>query len=461
MVCAAPVSHDGPMTSIWTVRRSTTDAKLGGLCGGVAAHWGIDPVLVRVGWAVLALSGGIGLVLYLAGWLLIPLQGADSAPVDDFFGSGGRRWPKEVWLTLVVIACLTVFALFGSLSPFGVAPAVVLAVIWYFGFYRNRAHRPGQQQASARPHPPTASLAAPEPPQVYRYPGPPTPFTEAAHAWRQRIEEHGRQAGEAVRPAAQPWPIYPETAPTRATYDVDPAVQDRQAFLATPDPVGLYVDPAPEPAAATALVADRGQTISARRLRLAALLVGGLTLAGLGLADGHGVTIPLTAYIGAALLVVGLTLVTATWLGRARGLLPIGFLLLLGLLAASAAGPGTQLTDWNSTTKAYTSLAELPAAGDSRDAGRLKVDLARLQVPSDVTYRAHVDTGSLEVVIPSNVNVVTRYTVDVGVVRTYGRQVDGGTDLHGSSTDPAQADPTKPTLTLDLSVATGDLEVRR
>jgi phage shock protein PspC (stress-responsive transcriptional regulator) len=65
------------MSSIWTIRRSATDVKLTGLCGGVARYWEIDPVLVRVGWALLALSGGIGLVLYLAGWLLIPGRGPD------------------------------------------------------------------------------------------------------------------------------------------------------------------------------------------------------------------------------------------------------------------------------------------------------------------------------------------------------------------------------------------------
>ena len=48
------------MSSIWSIRRSTSDVKLAGLCAGVARHWGIDPVLVRVGWALLALSGGLG-----------------------------------------------------------------------------------------------------------------------------------------------------------------------------------------------------------------------------------------------------------------------------------------------------------------------------------------------------------------------------------------------------------------
>ena len=137
------------MSSIWTIRRSATDVKLTGLCGGVAQHWGIDPVLVRVGWALLALSGGIGLVLYVAGWLLIPVEGSDKALVDDLFGESVRRWPKELWITLVVVASLAMFAIFGWLSPFSIGPAVVIAVIWYFGFYKGRQSKADKAPSSA------------------------------------------------------------------------------------------------------------------------------------------------------------------------------------------------------------------------------------------------------------------------------------------------------------------------
>ena len=126
------------MSSIWTIRRSATDVKLTGLCGGVARYWGVDPLLIRVGWALLALSGGIGLVLYLAGWLLIPVEGSDKALADDLFGESVRRWPRELWITLVVVASFVMFAIFGWLSPFSIGPAIVIAVIWYFGFYKGR-----------------------------------------------------------------------------------------------------------------------------------------------------------------------------------------------------------------------------------------------------------------------------------------------------------------------------------
>ena len=234
------------MSSIWTIRRSATDVKLTGLCGGVAQHWGIDPVLVRVGWALLALSAGIGLVLYLAGWLLIPVEGSDKRLVDDLFGESVRRWPKELWITLVVVASLAMFTIFVGISPIGIGPAIVIALIWYFGFYKGR-----QPNTDKAPTPPVAAGSEPakpsESPQSVRSPGPPTPFTEAAEAWQRRLEEHTGQA-TGSRPPATPsdeWPSPPATSLSDPAPDPEPAVHS--AFLAEPDPVGLYAEPTPAP----------------------------------------------------------------------------------------------------------------------------------------------------------------------------------------------------------------------
>src|SRR6478609_2729680 len=131
-----------PMSSIWTVRRSAKDVKVAGLCGGIAAKWDVDPILVRIGFVLLALSAGIGVVLYLAGWLLLPVEGRQTAPVDELFGESVRKWPRELWVALITVACVLMLAVFSSLSPFSVGPAVVIAVIWYFGFYKGR--RSGQ-----------------------------------------------------------------------------------------------------------------------------------------------------------------------------------------------------------------------------------------------------------------------------------------------------------------------------
>ncbi len=451
------------MSSIWTVRRSTSDVKLAGLCGGLARHWGIDPVLVRVGWALLALSGGLGVILYLAGWLLVPADGRDTALAEDMFGDSVRRWPREVWVAIVVIACIAGFAMFGPIAPFGIGPAVVVALVWYFGFYRKRS------AGGATPPSPTA---VPPPAAPFRYPGPPTPFTEAAEAWQRRVAEY-QTTQRATLPPVPPWsapppgnfapppaaayPYAPPPAPPAPT--PDPEQLRRAAFLATPDPAGIYVEPTGSSVPAPLI--RPGRRPSARRLRWATLLALGVTMTGLGIADSVGAGIGPVVYAAAALLVVGIALVLATWWGRAGGLLPVGALLTVGVLGLSAAsGAVAAPPEMSGETVRYTSPAVFPADGDSREFGPLTVDLADLRLARDATYRADVEVGSIIVTVPADVNVVVRYRADLGSVTAFGRNMGGG-DLEGTVTDPEPLQPSRPTLTLDLGVDLGSVEVRR
>jgi phage shock protein C len=47
---------------------STTDKKWLGVCGGIAEYFGIDSTLVRIGFVLLTLLGGSGLLIYLICW---------------------------------------------------------------------------------------------------------------------------------------------------------------------------------------------------------------------------------------------------------------------------------------------------------------------------------------------------------------------------------------------------------
>ncbi len=61
--------------------RSRRDSILGGVAGGVADYFDMDPSIVRVVWAVLALvTGGIFLVLYIVMWIVVP-EGPSAATV--------------------------------------------------------------------------------------------------------------------------------------------------------------------------------------------------------------------------------------------------------------------------------------------------------------------------------------------------------------------------------------------
>ena len=54
------------------LRRSRTDRRIAGVCGGLAQFLDIDPTAVRVAMALLVLFGGMSLIVYLVMWLIIP-----------------------------------------------------------------------------------------------------------------------------------------------------------------------------------------------------------------------------------------------------------------------------------------------------------------------------------------------------------------------------------------------------
>ena len=63
-------------TSVKRLYRSRTDRKIAGVCGGLAAYLGIDPVIPRLIWVVFALAAGTGLLAYLIFWLVVPQEPA-------------------------------------------------------------------------------------------------------------------------------------------------------------------------------------------------------------------------------------------------------------------------------------------------------------------------------------------------------------------------------------------------
>lgn len=50
------------------------DAKIGGVCGGIADYFGVDKSLIRIFYALMVFLAGFGLFLYLIMWLVVPLE---------------------------------------------------------------------------------------------------------------------------------------------------------------------------------------------------------------------------------------------------------------------------------------------------------------------------------------------------------------------------------------------------
>jgi signal transduction histidine kinase len=107
---------------------------LGGVCGGLAEHLGVEPLVVRLAFVVLTAASGSGFVLYVLAWLLLPEAEGQRAlvlrgPLDR------RSATQAASVGLVVLGILL------ALRPIGVwfddsvvwpvsLGAAGLAVIW-------------------------------------------------------------------------------------------------------------------------------------------------------------------------------------------------------------------------------------------------------------------------------------------------------------------------------------------
>jgi phage shock protein C len=56
------------------LHRSRTEKMIGGVCGGLAEYFEIDPTIVRAAWVVITLMAGVGILLYLILWIVMPLD---------------------------------------------------------------------------------------------------------------------------------------------------------------------------------------------------------------------------------------------------------------------------------------------------------------------------------------------------------------------------------------------------
>jgi phage shock protein PspC (stress-responsive transcriptional regulator) len=54
--------------------RSNENKIIAGVCGGVAEYFNVDPVIIRLIWAVLIFGYGFGLLAYILAWIIVPLK---------------------------------------------------------------------------------------------------------------------------------------------------------------------------------------------------------------------------------------------------------------------------------------------------------------------------------------------------------------------------------------------------
>ncbi|GIF72958.1 hypothetical protein Asi02nite_24760 [Asanoa siamensis] len=76
------------------LRRTTDDKIIAGVCGGLGRYFGVDPVLMRVIFAVtVVLTGGLALFAYPVLWFLMP---EDAGPGSGLWqGGASANWQTQ------------------------------------------------------------------------------------------------------------------------------------------------------------------------------------------------------------------------------------------------------------------------------------------------------------------------------------------------------------------------------
>ena len=86
------------------LQRSRSDRMLAGVSGGLARYFDIHPAVFRVGFVVLTLLGGAGILIYAVAALVMPDEGkADSIATAALRNRRDRPWPL-IGLGLLAVA---------------------------------------------------------------------------------------------------------------------------------------------------------------------------------------------------------------------------------------------------------------------------------------------------------------------------------------------------------------------
>jgi len=97
-------THTTEIPEIRRLERSRSDRMIAGVSGGLARYFEIHPAVFRVGFVVLTLLGGAGLLIYAAAALVIPDEGKqDSVATAALRDRRDRPWPL-IGLGLLAVA---------------------------------------------------------------------------------------------------------------------------------------------------------------------------------------------------------------------------------------------------------------------------------------------------------------------------------------------------------------------
>lgn len=459
-------------------RRSANDRKIAGVAGGLGRAFGVDPVLFRVGFAILLFTG-FGLLLYVLGWLLLPADGDEVSAGESLLGRGQSSTPPALAVGLAIVAGMSILGIFSWGLP--IAPLVIGGIIAVV-VLRKRGSSGGCAKGRS--------------PRGMGHIGGPNDAgqQQSAQDWAtmmgQKAGSWGTQAEQWV--ARQPWSGVPgaakstdrsdpaspfdrpafwdedsSTGDTRAAGADQPRINLRKDNPAAPaepveptppawDPLGVapFAWDLPEPTPIPAAPVRRTRSVIGRVTMGAALLVGGLATIGI-IADWWQLSWAAVSATALAVLAVGLLI--GSLRGRGHSLIGPGIFLSAVTLALAVTGingtAGYGQQTWAPTT------VNLVQTEYVLNGGQGTLDLRNLTVPAGrtVTTDVVVRAGQASVLLPADTKANVTCTTNAGEVDCLGTVAEG---LHTEVTASQPGSSDNGQIDLTVHVGAGQAEVR-
>ncbi|MCW2941701.1 MAG: phage shock protein PspC [Actinomycetia bacterium] len=400
---------------------------IAGVCGGLGAWTGIDPVIFRVVFAVLALSQGQGILLYIAAALLMAPDDGRPAPAENLFK---RRFDGEAVLAILatLLGVSMMWSLAGGLAGLVLSGPVtaftVLALALLVAQHRgvNLLHELRGLPQRFQGHPQEPGL------------GP--------QAGRSRTEPLAEGMIDLAGLSGTPSTPYEPGARERAAYE--------PAFGPGEWPEYHPYQPKRTPRPRSALF---------RIVFPLALLAGAVTVP---FTSRHPWDVRTEIALATALAIVALGLFIGAWRGRTGGLMAIGTLLSLSLITTSAVGdltPGGRVGHviWRPVDVTTSEQTYKLTAGDAR----LDLTALRLRPGQRIQVRAELGIGQLLITVPRAARVELNATVTLGDLSVDQQTIGGPRVRVTRILLPEVPQKQPPVIELTVRGRAGDVEVNR
>ncbi|MFD7404050.1 PspC domain-containing protein [Streptomyces sp. NPDC059866] len=414
------------------LRRDRRHKVFAGVCAGLGRQFDMDPVIFRITLAVLAATGGLGLIFYGFAWLFVPYDDEDQNEVHKLLT--GRVDGQALTAVLFALVGCGVFLTMlnnGGVLTFAVVLSLLLAGAGYWS----------QRRGAPDPDPLAAQAAADAPPEAQ------APPVAAAYPswWRDPIVKDGTHVGG----TGYLWgPHESRDRDIAAAVNISTRGSGRE---------GLRI-PRPAPPR------PRGPRWIGGWVFLFALLAGGF---GTRLTwDEQPLGTSLQTGLACALAVIGLGIAVSAFLGRTGAGSIFLAVVTAGLLAGAAALPKEIGTEWTRTTWRPAAVADVAPAYDL-GTGVGTLDLTRLNPARGQTVSTDADVGAgrLLVIVPPDVTVKASIDVGLGDIQLPGEQTQDVDVQPGRYQEvtlkPASGTRSAGTVELDLHVGVGQVEVSR